>query len=283
MLRRDPSKPRAIEILVERAKRVTRPSIPLVGQVAAGEPILAEENIEDYLEVPAVIGGDDGDYILQVRGDSMQDAGILDGDFVVVQPADDADNGEIVVALIEDEATVKRFFREEDRSASQPANEPTSRSSPATRGCSAGSSGSSGGSAHDASADIGATSSRAARRPARRRATSRVRLATLEDVVLGALGELRAAGVAGCPVCGERSPVRRWLRRLRLRARAERRERLAASAGIRLRSPCGSTRSRGRYPSRKVRTPQGKAVGNAHPGKPAGKCHRNIRPMARHT
>ena len=122
VLRRDPSKPRAIEILVERAKRVTRPSIPLVGQVAAGTPILAEENIEDQLEVPAVIGADDGDYALKVRGDSMQDAGILGGDFVVVHPADDADNGEIVVAMIEDEATVKRYYPEGDNIRFQPAN-----------------------------------------------------------------------------------------------------------------------------------------------------------------
>ena len=123
VLRRDPSKPRAIEILVERAKRVTRPSIPLVGQVAAGTPILAEENIEDQLEVPAVIGADDGDYALKVRGDSMQDAGILGGDFVVVHPADDADNGEIVVAMIEDEATVKHFYRDGEAVRLEPAND----------------------------------------------------------------------------------------------------------------------------------------------------------------
>ena len=69
-----------------------------------------------------MIGGDDGDYILRVKGDSMKDAGILEGDYVVVQPADDADDGEIVVALIEDEATVKRFFREKDHVRLQPAN-----------------------------------------------------------------------------------------------------------------------------------------------------------------
>ena len=122
-LRRDPSKPRAIEILVERTKRVMRPSIPLVGQVAAGTPILAEENIEDQLEIPAVIGADDGDYALKVQGDSMQDAGILGGDYVVVHPADDADNGEIVVAMIEDEATVKRLFREGESVRLQPEND----------------------------------------------------------------------------------------------------------------------------------------------------------------
>jgi len=122
VLRRDPSKPRAIEILVDRAKRVMRPSVPLVGQVAAGTPILAEENIEDQLEIPAVIGADGGDYALRVRGDSMLDAGILEGDYVVVHPADDADNGQIVVAMIEDEATVKRFFRDGDKVRLQPEN-----------------------------------------------------------------------------------------------------------------------------------------------------------------
>jgi repressor LexA len=122
VLRRDPSKPRAIEILVDRAKRVMRPSVPLVGQVAAGTPILAEENIEDQLEIPAVIGADGGDYALRVRGDSMRDAGILEGDYVVVHPADDADNGQIVVAMIEDEATVKRFFRDGEQVRLQPEN-----------------------------------------------------------------------------------------------------------------------------------------------------------------
>ena len=123
LLRRDPTKPRAIELLVDRAKRAMRgPGLPLVGQVAAGEPILAEENIEEYVQVPSAIGGEQGDYILQVKGDSMRDAGILEGDYVVVSEADDADNGEIVVALIEDEATVKRFYREKDRVRLQPAN-----------------------------------------------------------------------------------------------------------------------------------------------------------------
>ena len=80
LLRRDPSKPRAIELLFDKAKRTVLPGggLPLVGQVAAGEPILAEENIEEYIEVPDVIGGEDGDYILQIRGESMKNAGILD-------------------------------------------------------------------------------------------------------------------------------------------------------------------------------------------------------------
>jgi repressor LexA len=113
LLRRDPSKPRAIELMVDKVKRAVRPGTPLVGNVAAGAPILAEENIEDYLQVPSVIGGeDDDDYVLRVRGDSMIDAGILEGDYVVVRPAQTASNGEIVVALIEEEATVKRYFKE---------------------------------------------------------------------------------------------------------------------------------------------------------------------------
>ena len=123
VLRRDPTKPRAIEVLVERAKRAVRPSgLPLVGSVAAGAPVLAEENIEDYLQVPAVIGGESGDFVLRIKGDSMVDAGILEGDYVVVRPADVASDGEIVVALLGEEATVKRFFREKDHVRLQPEN-----------------------------------------------------------------------------------------------------------------------------------------------------------------
>jgi repressor LexA len=124
VVKRDPSKPRALEVLVERAKKVVRPGgLPLVGQVAAGQPVLAEENIEEYLDVPDVVGGEDGDFILRVRGESMKDAGILEGDFVVVHPTERARDGEIVVALVGDEeATVKRFFREKDRIRLQPEN-----------------------------------------------------------------------------------------------------------------------------------------------------------------
>jgi repressor LexA len=123
LLKRDPTKPRAIELLVDRARKIMRgPGLPLVGQVAAGEPVLAEEHIEEYLEVPAVIGGETGDYILRIKGDSMKDAGILEGDFVVVRPAQDASNGEIVVALLDDEATVKRFYRDKDQIRLEPAN-----------------------------------------------------------------------------------------------------------------------------------------------------------------
>lgn len=124
LLRRDPSKPRAIEVLVGKAKKAMRtPGLPLIGQVAAGEPILAEENIEEYLEVPEVIGGEMGDYILRVKGDSMIGAGILENDFVVVRPVDDATDGEIVVAMIDDEATVKSFYKEKDVVRLEPANE----------------------------------------------------------------------------------------------------------------------------------------------------------------
>jgi repressor LexA len=124
LLRRDPSKPRAIELLVDKAKKAIRsPGLPLVGQVAAGQPVLAEENIEEYLDVPDMIGGEDGDYVLRVRGESMKDAGILEDDYVVVRPSDDADDGEIVVALIGEEATVKRYFRESDHVRLQPEND----------------------------------------------------------------------------------------------------------------------------------------------------------------
>ena len=125
LLRRDPTKPRAIELLFDRAKKTIMPGsgLPLVGHVAAGAPILAEENIEDYIEVPDVIGGEDGDYVLRVRGESMVGAGIFEGDYVIVRPADDATDNEIVVALLGDEATVKRYFRESDHIRLQPENE----------------------------------------------------------------------------------------------------------------------------------------------------------------
>ena len=124
MLRRDPTKPRAMEVLADKAKRAIVPSgLPLVGRVAAGSPILAEENIEEYVEVSPLAGGDGGDFVLEVRGDSMKNAGILDGDYVVVRPQKTADDGQIVVALVGDEATVKRFFRESNHVRLQPENE----------------------------------------------------------------------------------------------------------------------------------------------------------------
>jgi repressor LexA len=127
LLRRDPSKPRALELLdraADAVKSVVTPGgLPLIGSVAAGQPILAEENIEDYVQVPEVAGGDEGEYVLRVRGESMKNAGILPGDFVVVRPQETAGDGEIVVALVGEEATVKRFFREADHVRLQPENE----------------------------------------------------------------------------------------------------------------------------------------------------------------
>ncbi len=127
LLRRDPSKPRAIELLVDRAKRVVGADggLPLVGQVAAGSPVLAEENVEEYVEVPEIAGGDQGEYLLRITGDSMIDAGIHDGDHVTVRAQDTARNGEIVVALVgeDSEATVKRFFKEADHIRLQPEND----------------------------------------------------------------------------------------------------------------------------------------------------------------
>jgi repressor LexA len=127
VLRRDPSKPRALELLdraTDAVKSVVRPNgLPLVGHVAAGSPILAEENIEDYVDVPELAGGAEGEFVLTVRGDSMKNVGIMEGDYVVVRPQEVANDGEIVVALVGDEATVKRFFREADHVRLQPENE----------------------------------------------------------------------------------------------------------------------------------------------------------------
>ena len=122
LLRRDPTKPRALELLRGQGNAGGF-GLPLVGQVAAGQPILAEENIEEYVDVPELAGGGEGAYVLRVAGDSMKDAGILADDHVVVRPQNTARDGEIVVALVEDEATVKRFFREADHVRLQPENE----------------------------------------------------------------------------------------------------------------------------------------------------------------
>jgi len=131
LLRRDPSKPRAIELLdravgsaVESVRGIVRSDgLPVLGSVAAGQPILAEENIEDYVAVPDIAGGSDGEYVLRVRGDSMKDAGILEGDLVVVHSQQTARDGDVVVALLGEEATVKRFFKESDHVRLQPENE----------------------------------------------------------------------------------------------------------------------------------------------------------------
>ncbi|MER3409954.1 MAG: repressor LexA [Thermoleophilia bacterium] len=129
LLRRDPTKPRALELTARpaRPRRAAGPqALPLVGQIAAGSPLLAEEHIEDYLTVPEVLGP--ADFVLRVRGDSMVGAGILDGDFVIVRRQPDAHDGDIVVALAgedegAEEATVKRYFREAGRVRLQPENE----------------------------------------------------------------------------------------------------------------------------------------------------------------
>jgi repressor LexA len=131
LLRRDPTKPRALELLgaPRRERVVDRPArgLPLVGDIAAGGPLLAEQNIEDEIAVPEPLGRG-ADFLLRVKGDSMVNVGILDGDIVVVRRQVDARNGDIVVALAgddesADEATVKRFFRDGDRVRLQPEND----------------------------------------------------------------------------------------------------------------------------------------------------------------
>jgi repressor LexA len=129
LLRRDPTKPRALELLDRAAAGVQagvqtflQPGLPLVGQVAAGQPIVAEENIEEYIQTPSFAGGEDGEFLLRVRGESMQEAGIIEGDLVVVRSQDHAQDGDIVVALVGEEATVKRFFQESDHVRLQPEN-----------------------------------------------------------------------------------------------------------------------------------------------------------------
>ena len=123
-IRRDPTKPRAIELINDRdIVRKEIINVPIVGKVTAGEPILAVENIEDFFPMPRDFASYDEEvFMLRVRGDSMIEAGILDGDFVVVRQQSHAENGDIVVALIEDEATVKRFYREADHIRLQPEN-----------------------------------------------------------------------------------------------------------------------------------------------------------------
>lgn len=120
LIKRDPTKPRALDVVQDLRPR--RP-LPLVGRVAAGQPILAEENIEELIDVPAFLRRDDDDFVLRVQGDSMADAGIFNGDFIVVHSQHQAQNGEIVVALVGDEATTKRFYNEGRTVRLQPENE----------------------------------------------------------------------------------------------------------------------------------------------------------------
>jgi len=134
LLRRDPTKPRALELLAHRRTGAEPPPdaavhrLPLVGQIAAGGPLLAEENIEDYIAVPEPLTRGGEEFLLRVKGESMVNAGILDGDTLVVQRTGDARDGEIVVALVgddasTDEATVKTFYREGSRVRLQPEND----------------------------------------------------------------------------------------------------------------------------------------------------------------
>jgi repressor LexA len=121
LIRRDSTKPRAMEVLDNPLSKGR--SVPLVGRVTAGIPILAEENIEDYIVLPQdLVGSDDELFALRVRGDSMIRAGILNGDFIIVRKQSHADNGDIVVAMIEGEATVKRIYFEKDGVRLQPEN-----------------------------------------------------------------------------------------------------------------------------------------------------------------
>ncbi len=124
-IRRDPTKPRAIEI-VDDAFQLTRRemvNVPIVGQVAAGEPILAEQNISSYFPIPAEFMPNAQSFMLRVRGESMVNAGIFDGDMIVVQQQETARNGEIVVALVDDSATVKTFYKENGYFRLQPEND----------------------------------------------------------------------------------------------------------------------------------------------------------------
>ena len=132
LLKRDPTKPRALELTGRGPREAprreeARRTLPLVGEIAAGGPLLAEDNIEEYLAVPELIERRGADFLLRVKGDSMIEAGILDGDVVVVKRQQSAENGDVVVALAgadetADEATVKRFFHESGRIRLQPEN-----------------------------------------------------------------------------------------------------------------------------------------------------------------
>jgi repressor LexA len=130
LIKRDPTKPRALELSGRAAREPEAGEVyalPLLGQIAAGGPLLAEQNVESYLSVPEPLASGGEEFLLRVRGDSMQEAGILEGDYVVVRRTQDARNGEIVVALAgddesTDEATVKRFFREGNKVRLQPEN-----------------------------------------------------------------------------------------------------------------------------------------------------------------
>ncbi|SMC16930.1 repressor LexA [Clostridium acidisoli DSM 12555] len=123
LIKRDPTKPRAIELLRDTLPKKELISIPIVGKVQAGQPILAVENIEDSFTLPIQYTKSNKDlFMLKISGESMIEAGIYDGDFAIIAKTNTAENGTIVVALIDDEATIKRFFKEKDHIRLQPEN-----------------------------------------------------------------------------------------------------------------------------------------------------------------
>ena len=124
-IRRDPTKPRAIEIVDENFNLTRREmvNVPIIGRVAAGEPILAVENIENYFPIPAEFMPNEQTFILQVQGESMVNAGILDGDYILVEQQTTANDGDMVVALVDDSATVKTFYKENGYYRLQPEND----------------------------------------------------------------------------------------------------------------------------------------------------------------
>ena len=124
-IRRDPTKPRAIEIMDENFNLTRRDmvQVPIIGRVAAGEPLLAQENIEEYFPIPAEFMPNNQTYMLKVKGESMINAGILDGDYVLVEKKETASNGDMVVALVGEGATVKTFYKEEGVYRLQPEND----------------------------------------------------------------------------------------------------------------------------------------------------------------
>lgn len=124
-IRRDPTKPRAIEIVDDNFNLVRREmvNVPIIGKVAAGEPLLAVENIEGYFPIPSEFMPNNKTFMLVVQGDSMINAGIFNGDYVVVEQQQTAENGQKVVALVEDSATVKTFYKEKDHIRLQPEND----------------------------------------------------------------------------------------------------------------------------------------------------------------
>lgn len=124
-IRRDPTKPRAIEIMDDTFNLTRREvvNVPMVGRVAAGEPILATENVENYFPIPAEFMPNEKTFMLKVKGESMINAGIFDGDNILVKQQSTASNGDMVVALVEDSATVKTFYKEEGHYRLQPEND----------------------------------------------------------------------------------------------------------------------------------------------------------------